>query len=42
MGPKESTQENTGHLKMLHEFWNKLRDTGGRAGWGEKKQAAIF
>lgn len=40
--PKDSTQENTGHLKMLHEFWNKWRNIEGKAGWGGKKQAAIF
>ena len=30
--PKDSTQENTGHLKMLHEFWNKWKNIEGKAG----------
>lgn len=42
MEPKDSTQENTGHLKMLHEFWNKWRNIKARAGWGGKKQAIFF
>lgn len=42
MEPKDSTQENTGHLKMLHELWNKWRNIKARAGWGGKTQAAIF
>lgn len=41
MGSKKHTQENSGRLRVLREFWNKLRNIRGRKTGDGGKQAAI-